>query len=121
MSAGAGQRRRQITQVAMGLFARQGFDGTTTRRIAEPARVSEVIIFATFRVQKTYTRGLLKTKVSSDPSRTEGLEKRLETNRHDRQAQLFPPQALGKLAAKMVLEARECLVVTRAVEAGSLA
>src|SRR5205807_6692887 len=58
----AGQRRRQITQVAMGLFARQGFDGTTTRRIAEPARVSEVIIFATFRVQKTYTRGLLKTK-----------------------------------------------------------
>ena len=50
--------------------------------------------------------GIVEDKVSSDPSRTEGLEKRLETNRHDRQAQLFPPQALGKLAAKMVLEAR---------------
>jgi AcrR family transcriptional regulator len=30
-------RRQQIIRVAMGLFARRGFEGTTTRQIAERA------------------------------------------------------------------------------------
>src|SRR5207249_8133297 len=83
MSAGAGQRRRQITQVAMGLFARQGFGGTTTRHIAEPARVSEVIIFATFRLEKTYTERLLKTKCH--PTKQNG---RTEKTTGDQRARL---------------------------------
>jgi len=57
----AGLRRRQITQVAMDLFARQGFDGTGTRRIADRAGASGGIIFATSRVQKAYTGRFLKT------------------------------------------------------------
>jgi len=41
-------RRRQILRVAMQLFARRGFVGTTTRQIAERAHVNEAIIFRHF-------------------------------------------------------------------------
>ena len=41
-------RRRQIIQVAMELFAKQGFQGTTTRQIAESASVNEAILFRHF-------------------------------------------------------------------------
>lgn len=44
----AEDRHRQIIQVAMELFARQGFEGTTTRQISERARVNEAIIFRHF-------------------------------------------------------------------------
>jgi len=42
------QRRLQIIQVAMELFSRKGFDGTTTREISKAAGVSEAIIFRHF-------------------------------------------------------------------------
>ncbi len=44
----AHDRRQQIIEVAMELFARQGYEGTTTREIAEKARVNEAIIFRHF-------------------------------------------------------------------------
>lgn len=44
----AEDRRRQILEVATDLFARQGYGGTTTRQIAERARVNEAIIFRHF-------------------------------------------------------------------------
>lgn len=44
----AEDRRQQIMQVAMELFARQGFEGTTTRQIAKRARVNEAILFRHF-------------------------------------------------------------------------
>lgn len=42
------ERRTQITEVAMALFASKGFKGTTTRAIARAAGVSEAIIFRHF-------------------------------------------------------------------------
>ena len=42
------ERRKQIIEVAMDLFASKGFKGTTTRAIAESAGVSEAIIFRHF-------------------------------------------------------------------------
>jgi len=42
-------RRLQILRVARRLFARQGFKSTTTRQIAEGARVNEAIIFRHFK------------------------------------------------------------------------
>ncbi len=45
----APDRHRQIIRVAMELFARQGYEGTTTRQIAERAQVNEAIIFRHFR------------------------------------------------------------------------
>ncbi len=41
-------RRLQIMEVAKELFARQGFEGTTTREIARRAKVNEAIIFRHF-------------------------------------------------------------------------
>jgi AcrR family transcriptional regulator len=41
-------RREQILEVALRLFARRGFEGTTTRQIAAGARVNEAIIFRHF-------------------------------------------------------------------------
>ncbi len=41
-------RRLQIMEVAKQLFSRQGFDGTTTRQIAQRAKVNEAIIFRHF-------------------------------------------------------------------------
>ncbi len=41
-------RRQQILDVALQLFARRGFEGTTTRQIAAGARVNEAIIFRHF-------------------------------------------------------------------------
>jgi AcrR family transcriptional regulator len=44
----ARDRRLQIMEAAKELFARQGLEGTTTRQIAERARVNEAIIFRHF-------------------------------------------------------------------------
>jgi len=44
----AAGRRQQILDVALQLFARHGFEGTTTRQIATGARVNEAIIFRHF-------------------------------------------------------------------------
>ncbi|HYG99400.1 MAG TPA: TetR/AcrR family transcriptional regulator [Terriglobales bacterium] len=44
----AEDRRNQILETATDLFARQGYEGTTTRQIAEKARVNEAIIFRHF-------------------------------------------------------------------------
>ncbi|MFB3813796.1 MAG: TetR/AcrR family transcriptional regulator [Terriglobales bacterium] len=44
----AEDRRHQILETATALFARQGYEGTTTRQIAERAQVNEAIIFRHF-------------------------------------------------------------------------
>ena len=41
-------RREQILEVATGLFAQQGFQGTTTKLIAEKSGVTEALIFRHF-------------------------------------------------------------------------
>lgn len=44
----ARDRRRQILEVASGIFARKGYDGATTREIAEEAGVNEALLFRHF-------------------------------------------------------------------------
>jgi len=48
MRVPARDRRLQIMEAAKELFAQQGFEGTTTRQIAQRARVNEAIIFRHF-------------------------------------------------------------------------
>jgi len=48
MRVAAQDRKQQILDVASSLFARKGFQGTTTREIAERARVNEAILFRHF-------------------------------------------------------------------------
>lgn len=44
----ARDRRRQILDVASGIFARRGYEGATTREIAEQAGVNEALLFRHF-------------------------------------------------------------------------
>jgi AcrR family transcriptional regulator len=44
----AADRRQQILDVALRLFARKGFEGTTTRQVAAGAGVNEALIFRHF-------------------------------------------------------------------------
>lgn len=46
------QRRRQLIDVAIELFSRKGFGGTTTREIATAAGVNEAIIFRHFETKE---------------------------------------------------------------------
>ena len=48
MRVAAQDRKQQILDVASSLFARKGFQGTTTREIAQRARVNEAIVFRHF-------------------------------------------------------------------------
>ncbi|HUK87883.1 MAG TPA: TetR/AcrR family transcriptional regulator [Terriglobales bacterium] len=69
----AQDRRQQIMQVAMELFARQGFNGTTTRQIADRAGVNEAIVFRHFPRKDD-----LYWSVIEDKCRVSGRRKRLE-------------------------------------------
>ena len=44
----AGQRQHQLLEVALNVFSRRGFKGTTTKEIASAAGVAEAIIFQHF-------------------------------------------------------------------------
>jgi AcrR family transcriptional regulator len=44
----AEDRRHQILEVAFGLFARKGYEGATTREIAEEAGINEALLFRHF-------------------------------------------------------------------------
>jgi AcrR family transcriptional regulator len=56
-----GERRNQIIQVAMDLFATKGFKGATTRAIASAAGVSEAIIFRHFKTKEDLYDAIITT------------------------------------------------------------
>jgi TetR/AcrR family transcriptional regulator len=80
----AADRRKQILDVATELFARQGFQGTTTRQIAERAHVNEALIFRHFPSKQELYWGVLDEKVKQGGKR-EALEKRLREARSARE------------------------------------
>jgi AcrR family transcriptional regulator len=47
------ERRKKIIQAAMDIFSRSGFNGATTRKIAQKAGISEAMI-------NIFFRGILK-------------------------------------------------------------
>ena len=50
------ERRKQIINAALTLFAEKGFSGTRTREIAELANVSETLIFQHFKTKEDLYR-----------------------------------------------------------------
>lgn len=58
----ADDRRTQLIEVALELFAKRGFSGTTTREIAAAAGVSEAIIFRHFASKEELYAALLDYK-----------------------------------------------------------
>jgi len=59
----AEDRRRQIVQAAIALFARKGFEGTTTREIAQAAGVSEALIFRHFPTKQDLYSAIIDHKM----------------------------------------------------------
>jgi AcrR family transcriptional regulator len=56
------ERRQQILRVAMSLFSRHGFRGTTTKEIAREAGVSEAMVFRHFATKEELYRAILDNK-----------------------------------------------------------
>ncbi|HEV2494515.1 MAG TPA: TetR/AcrR family transcriptional regulator [Terriglobia bacterium] len=81
---GAAYRREQIMQAATKLFARQGFEGTSTREIAELARVNEAIIFRHFPRKEDLYWAILEDKIHPK-NESADLEDRLAEGEDDRQ------------------------------------
>ncbi len=59
------ERREQLIQVAVDLFSRKGFKGTTTREIAAAAGVNEAIIFRHFETKEHLYTAIIDRKVNS--------------------------------------------------------
>ena len=60
------ERRTQLIEVAIDLFSRKGFRGTTTREIAAAAGVTEAIIFRHFATKQDLYTAILDFKESSN-------------------------------------------------------
>jgi TetR/AcrR family transcriptional regulator len=59
------ERREQLITVALRLFARKGFNGTTTKEIAALAGVTEALIFRHFPTKEALYDAILKWRLDS--------------------------------------------------------
>lgn len=59
----ATERKEQLLEMAVKLFSEQGFDGTSTREIAEAAGVNEALIFRHFRTKEDLFWAVLSDRV----------------------------------------------------------
>jgi TetR/AcrR family transcriptional regulator len=76
------ERRQQLIETALHLFATNGFRGTTTRAIAQAAGVSEGIIFRYFPTKEDLYAAILNHK-----ARQQGIDRTLEMLRRTMAAQ----------------------------------
>lgn len=58
-------RRNQLIDVAIDLFSRKGFGGTTTKEIAAAAGVTEAIIFRHFATKQDLYKAILDTRCAT--------------------------------------------------------
>jgi AcrR family transcriptional regulator len=72
MRLAAPDRKKQLIDIAMKLFSKQGFDGTSTREIAKAAGISEAIIFRHFK-----TKEELYWAVLADRDESSGRNRRI--------------------------------------------
>ena len=72
-------RRQQILDVATELFARQGYNGTTTRQVALRAAVNEAITFRHFPTKEELYWAVIERQCSPKPGRL-SMEERLGSN-----------------------------------------
>lgn len=63
-------RRQQILDSALPLFARHGFAGTTTKRIADAAGISEALLFKHFPTKSAVYAAILADVCEADPGLT---------------------------------------------------
>jgi len=122
-------RRAQIIDIALTLFAEKGFAGTRTREIAEAAGISETLIFQHFKAKDELIRSALATLFHAHPVSGE-LVKQLKKTEDD--ARFFRTLALHfirhnredprimKLALYSSIEGGHFWELTRTDETGPL-
>jgi TetR/AcrR family transcriptional regulator len=76
-------RRAQLIDVAIDLFSKKGFGGTTTREIAAAAGVTEAIIFRHFATKQDLYKAILDTKCGTPEGETWSFELRQAMDRND--------------------------------------
>jgi TetR/AcrR family transcriptional regulator len=82
-----GERRRQLIDIAIDLFSKRGFGGTTTREIAAAAGVTEAIIFRHFATKHDLYEAILDQRsVIGDPHWLNEVQSCMD---HDDDAGLF--------------------------------
>lgn len=82
MRVAATDRRQQILDVASALFARKGFQGTTTREIAARARVNEAILFRHFPTKESLYWAVIDDRCTRS-HRRENLQASLDLQASD--------------------------------------
>ena len=90
----AADRREQILEIATGLFARQGFQGTTTRHIAERSGVTEALVFRHFPSKDDLYWAVIERKIAAAQP-AEHMRERLKAAGSDL-------EALSGLAAEIL-------------------
>src|SRR5580692_11165629 len=90
-------RRNQLIEVAIDLFSRKGFGGTTTKEIAAAAGVTEAIVFRHFATKKDLYTAILEFRLKDE--KVEGWLTQAQTfmDRRD-------DEGLFRLLAKAIVE-----------------
>jgi TetR/AcrR family transcriptional regulator len=78
----AAERRDQLVNIAVDLFSRKGFNGTTTREIAAAAGVTEAIIFRHFKTKEHLYEAIIDQRISSPDAAAwiSGIQAAMERN-----------------------------------------
>src|SRR6476661_3597383 len=115
------ERRHQIVAVAMGVFSERGFQGTTTREIAQAAGVSEAMVFRHFATKEELYAAILDHKACSSGGKFEPAEMVADaiSNKDDRG--VFEGLALGALQHHQDDPAFQRLLLHSALEKHELA
>ncbi|HEY7547051.1 MAG TPA: TetR/AcrR family transcriptional regulator [Blastocatellia bacterium] len=112
-------RRRQIVDISAELFSQKGFNGTTTKEIADRAGVSEAIIFRHFPNKRALYSAIIDYKTRQNSER---VQERLEeaASRKDDRA-FFGALALEMLDAHLADPTLMRLLMFSALEGHELA
>jgi AcrR family transcriptional regulator len=75
-------RRKQVMSAAMRLFSSKGFDGTTTREIAQAAGINEALIFRHFQTKEDLYWAVVSSRIQA-AGRQEKIREYLTSPRMD--------------------------------------
>lgn len=118
----AAERKRAIVEIAMPLFARKGFAGTTTKEIAELAQVSEALLYRHFPNKAALYEDILELCCRGDPDldRLEALPPSTATLVRMIHL-LFRLLVAGEIGDPSTLGTRQRLVLQSLIEDGEYA
>lgn len=116
----AEDRKLQILRVAVGLFSKKGFGGTTTKEIAQAAGVSEAMVFRHYATKQELYSAILDHKAcSGDSMNPEALVSEALKEKDDRA--VFERIALGALTHHEMDPEFQRLLLHSALEGHELA